>query len=58
MKAIDYRLTDAWMDPPDEADRYYAERSVRLPDCWCCYHPLGDVPPAAAAKRVPSRLGR
>jgi protein O-GlcNAc transferase len=48
LSAIDYRLTDAWMDPPGEADRYYAERSVRLPDCWCCYHPLGDVPPAAA----------
>lgn len=55
MKAIDYRLTDAWMDPPThpsgETDSHYAERSVRLPDCWCCYHPLGEVPPAAPREK-------
>jgi protein O-GlcNAc transferase len=50
LSAIDYRLTDPWMDPAG-TDAFYAERSVRLPDCWCCYHPLGDVPPAAARRR-------
>ncbi|HEX4055252.1 MAG TPA: tetratricopeptide repeat protein [Tepidisphaeraceae bacterium] len=51
MKTIDYRLTDVWMDPPGDTDPYYAERSVRLPDCWCCYHPLGEVPPAAPREK-------
>jgi protein O-GlcNAc transferase len=50
LAAMDYRLTDEWMDPVD-TDVFYAERSVRLPDCWCCYHPLGDIPPATARQR-------
>jgi len=53
LDSMDYRLTDSWIDPPGESDRYYSEKSVRLPDCWCCYHPLGDVPPAAAKPRAP-----
>jgi protein O-GlcNAc transferase len=36
MAAIDYRLTDHHLDPPD-ADRYYVERSIRLPDSFWCY---------------------
>lgn len=41
-RAIGYRLTDAWLDPIDvpDADRRYAERSVRLPDTFWCYDPL------------------
>src|SRR5262249_19669888 len=35
--AIDYRLTDAHMDPPDSDQSWSAERAVRLPDSWCCY---------------------
>jgi protein O-GlcNAc transferase len=50
LAAMDYRLTDEWMDPAD-ADAFYAERSVRLPGGWCCYHPLGNVPPAAVRQR-------
>jgi predicted O-linked N-acetylglucosamine transferase (SPINDLY family) len=42
LPAIDYRLTDALLDPPD-SDSYYAERSIRLPGCWCCYDPLSDA---------------
>jgi len=57
LDSIDYRLTDSWIDPPGESDRYYSEKSVRLPDCWCCYHPLGDVPPAAARSRSPVTFG-
>ena len=53
LDSIDYRLTDSWIDPPGESDRYYSEKSVRLPDCWCCYHPLADVPPAAARPPAP-----
>jgi protein O-GlcNAc transferase len=46
LDAIDYRLTDSVIDPA-AVDTFYSEKSVRLPDCWCCYDPLGDVPSAA-----------
>ncbi|QNK03217.1 tetratricopeptide repeat protein [Dyella telluris] len=41
-KAIGYRLTDPWLDPPDDAgaDGRYSERSIRLPDTFWCYDPL------------------
>ncbi len=48
--AIDYRITDEVIDPRDDAanvDAYYSEKSLRLANGWCCYHPLGDLPPAA-----------
>jgi predicted O-linked N-acetylglucosamine transferase (SPINDLY family) len=45
LPAMDYRITDAVLDPPDEdvTDRY-SERSVRLPDSFWCYDPLTRVP--------------
>jgi len=57
LTAMDYRLTDPWIDPPGETDKFYSERSIRLPDSWCCYHPLGDVPPAAARRPGPVTFG-
>jgi predicted O-linked N-acetylglucosamine transferase (SPINDLY family) len=57
LAAMDYRLTDAWIDPPGESDAFYSERSVRLPDTWCCYHPVGDVPPAAQRNPGPVTFG-
>jgi protein O-GlcNAc transferase len=57
LDAIDYRLTDPYLDPPG-ADGDYAERSVRLPHSFWCYDPVAmDVvdtpdpgPPPAASK--------
>jgi predicted O-linked N-acetylglucosamine transferase (SPINDLY family) len=37
---MDYRLTDAHVDPPGLFDRYYTEESIRLPDAFGCYDPL------------------
>lgn len=37
--AIDYRLTDPWLDPPG-SDRHYSEQSLRLADTFWCYDPL------------------
>jgi predicted O-linked N-acetylglucosamine transferase (SPINDLY family) len=37
--AIDWRLTDPWLDPPAH-DSYYSERSWRLPHTFWCYDPL------------------
>ena len=41
MPAIDYRLTDPYLDPPGLDDGCYAEESIRLPDSFWCYGPLG-----------------
>ncbi len=35
--AIDYRLTDRYLDPPDADLDHYAEQSIRLPACYWCY---------------------
>jgi len=34
--AIDYRITDRFLDPPEEAD-HYTEASIYLRDCYWCY---------------------
>jgi predicted O-linked N-acetylglucosamine transferase (SPINDLY family) len=44
LAAIDYRLTDPHLDPPGLDDRSYSEESVRLPDTFWCYDPLGSEP--------------
>jgi protein O-GlcNAc transferase len=44
MEAIDYRLTDPYLDPPGEGDEFYAERSLRLPDTFWCYDPQSAEP--------------
>ncbi len=45
LDTIDYRITDAWMDPPSHGTAGYSEESVRLPDSWCCYDPMSDLAP-------------
>jgi protein O-GlcNAc transferase len=55
--AIDYRLTDPYLDPPNVGDADYSERSLRLPETFWCYDPLANEPspgplPAQAAGRV------
>jgi predicted O-linked N-acetylglucosamine transferase (SPINDLY family) len=44
LTAIDYRLTDPFLDPPGMFDRFYAEESIRLPDTFWCYDPLASEP--------------
>ena len=45
MDAIDYRLTDPYLDPPGEHDDWYVERSIRLPHTFWCYDTSGEQPP-------------
>jgi predicted O-linked N-acetylglucosamine transferase (SPINDLY family) len=40
LAAMDYRLTDPYLDPPGEHDDWYTETSIRLPDTFWCYDPL------------------
>ncbi|HEX4055251.1 MAG TPA: tetratricopeptide repeat protein [Tepidisphaeraceae bacterium] len=56
LDAMDYRITDGFMDPPDKPATYYREESIRLADCWCCYDPLTDAGPAAARNGGPIRF--
>lgn len=44
LSAIDYRLTDPYLDPPGQTDRDYVEQLVRLPDTFWCYDPLTEAP--------------
>jgi predicted O-linked N-acetylglucosamine transferase (SPINDLY family) len=50
LSAMDYRITDRFLDPPDQDGPPYAERSIRLADSFWCYAPLagelevGDLP--------------
>jgi protein O-GlcNAc transferase len=42
--AMDYRLTDPYLDPPGMNDQFYSETSVRLPDAYWCYRALANEP--------------
>ena len=48
VSAIDYRLSDNYLDPPGETDALYVEKTIRLGDTFWCYDPISDVPAAAA----------
>ncbi len=39
MEAMDYRLTDPYLDPPGMNDAFYSERSFRLAETFWCYGP-------------------
>src|SRR6185312_132693 len=57
----DYRLSDPYLDPPGEDgdpgahDRFYSERTIRLPDSFWCYDPLSPEPLVSEA---PMRTNR
>jgi predicted O-linked N-acetylglucosamine transferase (SPINDLY family) len=53
LSAIDYRLTDPYLDPPGLDDAFYSETSVRLPDTFWCYDPLCDPTPRGEVHRTP-----
>ncbi len=46
MEAIDYRITDALAEPP-EAQKFYTEELVFLPDGFLCYRPPDFAPTIA-----------
>lgn len=53
LTAIDYRLTDPYLDPPGLLDACYAEKSWRLPHSFWCFEPFDanvDPGPLPAAK--------
>lgn len=50
LRAMDCRLTDAYLDPPGEREDWYVEQSIRLPHCFWCYAP---PPPHPAVSPLP-----
>jgi protein O-GlcNAc transferase len=52
LKTIQYRITDAINDPPEERS-HYTEQLVRLPGPWCCWEPQAS-PDVTAAPCVAS----
>src|SRR5271157_2421860 len=57
LSTVDYYLTDAHADPPGQAEAYYREQLVRLPECGFCYLPgpapeVGPEPPARSSGRL------
>ncbi|MFQ5545679.1 MAG: FkbM family methyltransferase, partial [Acidiferrobacterales bacterium] len=47
LATMDYRLTDAWADPPGHMENSYTEELVRLPHGFLCYRPPQDSPEVA-----------
>ena len=52
LSTIDYRLTDAYIDPPGLHDHNYSEESIRLPGAFWCYDPLAAEPAVSALPAV------
>jgi protein O-GlcNAc transferase len=50
LEAMDYRLTDRFLDPPESDCSHYVEKSIRLPDWWACYCETDSAAPPAAAR--------
>lgn len=44
LSAMDYRLSDPYLDPPGEEESIYTERTIRMPDTFWCYDPLSSEP--------------
>ena len=45
LTAIDYRLSDPYLDPQGIDESVYSEKTVRLPRTYWCYPRPADVPP-------------
>jgi predicted O-linked N-acetylglucosamine transferase (SPINDLY family) len=44
MEAMDYRLSDPYLDPSDSDLSVYSERTIRLPETYWCYGVAGPTP--------------
>jgi len=41
---MDYRITDAYADPPGQTETHYVEKLARMPHCLWCYRPARHEP--------------
>jgi protein O-GlcNAc transferase len=55
LSAMDYRLTDPYLDPPGKFDEFYTEASVRLPHTFWCIDVEGlESPEIAKVNELPA----
>ncbi|MBJ6751683.1 O-linked N-acetylglucosamine transferase family protein [Geomonas anaerohicana] len=47
LDSIDYRISDAFCDPPGTTERYHSEELIRLPGTFSCFAPPKDAPAVA-----------
>lgn len=45
LKTVDYRITDARLDPPGQTEAFSSETLHRMPDAFWCYTPDEHAPP-------------
>jgi predicted O-linked N-acetylglucosamine transferase (SPINDLY family) len=48
LATMDYRLTDAYLDPPGTSEADSTERSIRLPHCFWVFQPPEEAPEPGA----------
>jgi predicted O-linked N-acetylglucosamine transferase (SPINDLY family) len=51
LRMMDYRLTDPYLDSPEERPEFYGEQSVCLPETYWCYLAVREAP---AVDRLPA----
>ena len=56
LPTMDYRITDATVDPYGMTDHFHTEQLVRLPGCFLCYRPGGDFPAEAELPLLHNRF--
>uniref|UniRef100_A0A7C4RUE6 protein O-GlcNAc transferase n=1 Tax=Desulfatirhabdium butyrativorans TaxID=340467 RepID=A0A7C4RUE6_9BACT len=49
LDTMDYRITDAWADPPGMTDLWHTETLVRLKSGFLCYRPSDHAPEVGAS---------
>lgn len=52
LATMDYRICDAYTDPPDLTERFHTEKLMRLPACQWCHMPYADLPPVSQSPFV------
>jgi predicted O-linked N-acetylglucosamine transferase (SPINDLY family) len=56
LSAMDYRITDAFADPPGMTEAFHTEKLHRMPDCFSCFRAPADAPAVAPLHAM--RTGR
>ena len=52
LSAMDYRVTDSWVEPPGKTEKYSSETLLRIPHGHHCYRPLENAPAIATPPEI------